>query len=165
AQESFRFVSNRFTEIFTRLSPDNTLSIQLTNEYDIIFTYNTERGRGQVLLPSGGQQSVASLALRLAVNQALRALSPRFKDSTLLLDEPTIGLSRELVGRLKSLLSELNEKQRAHIIVVTHDEELLDAGSTRIRLALREGATTVSYEGEVDEEYMEFVRRILEKPV
>jgi len=118
-----------------------------------------------VLLPSGGQQSVASLALRLAVNQALRALSPRFKDSTLLLDEPTIGLSRELVGRLKSLLNELNEKQRAHIIVVTHDEELLDAGSTRIRLALREGATTVSYEGEVDEEYMEFVRKILEKPV
>jgi exonuclease SbcC len=165
AQESFRFVSNRFTEIFSRLSPDNTLSIQLTNDYDIIFTYNTERGRGQVLLPSGGQQSVASLALRLAVNQALRALSPRFKDSTLLLDEPTIGLSRELVGRLKSLLSELNEKQRAHIIVVTHDEELLDAGSTRIRLALREGATTVSYEGEVDEEYMEFVRKILEKPV
>lgn len=165
AQESFRFVSNRFTEIFSRLSPDNTLSIQLTNDYDIIFTYNTERGRGQVLLPSGGQQSVASLALRLAVNQALRALSPRFKDSTLLLDEPTIGLSRELVGRLKSLLSELNEKQRAHIIVVTHDEELLDAGSTRIRLALREGATTVSYEGEIDEEYMEFVRKILEKPV
>jgi exonuclease SbcC len=165
AQEAFRFVSTRFAELFSSLSPDNTLSIELSNDYDIIFIYNTERGRGQVLLPSGGQQSVASLALRLAVNQALRALSPRFKDSTLLLDEPTIGLSRELVGRLKSLLSELNEKQKAHIIVVTHDEELLDAGSTRIRLALRGGATTVTYEGEIDEEYMEFVQRILEKPV
>jgi exonuclease SbcC len=165
AQEAFRFVSTRFAELFSSLSPDNTLSIELSNDYDIIFIYNTERGRGQVLLPSGGQQSVASLALRLAVNQALRALSPRFKDSTLLLDEPTIGLSRELVGRLKNLLSELNEKQRAHIIVVTHDEELLDAGSTRIRLALRGGATTVTYEGEIDEEYMEFVQRILEKPV
>jgi ABC-type lipoprotein export system ATPase subunit len=59
----------------------------------------------------------------------------------------------------------LNKRQKAHIIVVTHDEELLDTGSTRIRLALREGATTVSYEGEIDEEYKEFVRRILENPL
>ncbi|MGC9012384.1 AAA family ATPase [Thermogladius sp.] len=164
AQETFRFVSESFTTIYAMLAPDKSLSIELGRDYEIRFYYATEKGRGLVVLPSGGQQSVASLALRLAVNQALRAISPRLKDSTLLLDEPTIGLSRELVARLRDLLNKLDEEQKAHIVVVTHDADLLEAGSTRVRLALRDGATQVSYEGELDEGYRAFVESLLERP-
>ncbi|MGC9182166.1 AAA family ATPase [Thermogladius sp.] len=164
AQETFRFVSESFTTIFTMLAPDKALSIELGRDYEIRFYYATEKGRGPVVLPSGGQQSVASLALRLAVNQALRAISPRLKDSTLLLDEPTIGLSRELVARLRELLNKLDEEQKAHIVVVTHDTDLLEAGSTRVRLVLRDGATQVSYEGELDESYRAFIESLLERP-
>ncbi|WP_440059667.1 AAA family ATPase [Thermogladius sp. 4427co] len=164
AQESFGFIRERFREILLKLAPDQPLNVELTRDYDIKFYFQTEKGVGEIRLPSGGQGSFVSLALRLAINLALRSMSFKFKDSTLLLDEPTTGLSREMVSRLKELLKILNERYKVHIIVVTHDEELLEAGSTRIRLAIRNNTTSVSYEGDFNKEYYELVSRILENP-
>ncbi|MEM1864577.1 MAG: SMC family ATPase, partial [Desulfurococcaceae archaeon] len=76
-----------------------------------------------------------------------RQYSPMLKKAVLILDEPTTGFSRELVDRLKSVLREIGRLE-GQVIIVTHDDSLIEAGDCKIRLRLdqRNHETIISYE-------------------
>jgi len=81
----------------------------------------------------------------------------------LILDEPTTGFSPDVVKRLKQLLKEIGGVE-GQAIVVTHDEELVEAGDCKIRFTLDpvEHKTIIEYEEcAMTPEYRELVEKIL----
>ncbi|MEM4486133.1 MAG: AAA family ATPase [Zestosphaera sp.] len=86
--------------------------------------------------PSGAQITALALAYRLALNNVVRSVNKKLEDAPLILDEPTLGFDSEHVTYLAELLEGLKGLRNGgvQVIVVTHAEELLNAGDCRIRL-------------------------------
>lgn len=101
--------------------------------------------RAEIMQPSGGQVTAASLAYRLALNTVARVLIRNLKESVIMMDEPTYGFSPERVEALKNLLKAIGAPQ---IIVVTHDRNLMDIADCKIKLDLdaTTRTTKVTYE-------------------
>lgn len=69
---------------------------------------------------SGGERTSVALAYRLALSQMVQ----RFAEggpSSLILDEPTDGFSKEQLGKVREILDELANPQ---VIIVSHEREL-----------------------------------------
>jgi exonuclease SbcC len=171
AHEKF---SEYFHEYFARLLEDHELVEASVRDFK-----PSVRVRASSLLereisqPSGAQLTALGLAYRLALNRVVRDLSRELKDSVLIMDEPTLGFSPERVEKLRELIEFIgSDSGRAQVILVTHDEKLLEVGDCRIRLSINnsKNETLVDYEECVmkDEDldfqqYKNFIYSILSK--
>ncbi len=79
---------------------------------------------------SGGEKVGVSLALKLALVKMLS----RGKVSVLILDEPTVNLDEERKRRLKEILLRAVGPTLHQLIVVTHDQEVLDVAEHLCRV-------------------------------
>lgn len=145
------------------LAPDQPLELVVTDDFGLEGKIKIGRTAFRINSPSGGQNIAISLAYRLALNQLVRTRSRTLRKGVLILDEPTTGFSRELVSRLRDLLR-LMSGVEGQVIVVTHDETLIDAGDCKIKLSRDpvDHQTSIEYdECHFDENYKEMVERLL----
>ena len=70
---------------------------------------------------SGGEKTSIALAYRLTLNSMMRKETDSLKSNLLILDEPTDGLSKYQLSKVRTLLEDLNSQQ---IILVSHEKEL-----------------------------------------
>ncbi|MFZ8783503.1 MAG: AAA family ATPase, partial [Desulfurococcaceae archaeon] len=78
---------------------------------------------------SGGERVAVAIALRLALAELAMGKSP----TVLILDEPTVHLDDERRTQVFSIIGELSKSLR-QVIVVTHDEKVVDIADTVIRV-------------------------------
>lgn len=110
------------------------------NEKNGIYAYTENGQKLSINMLSGGERVSIALALRLAIAKSL------MKDvGFLILDEPTVNLDeyrkRELIDIIRSTVEVVPQ-----IIVVTHDEELLQAADYVLRLEKRGDSSKVTEE-------------------
>jgi len=116
----------------------------------------------EVRQPSGAEEVALALALRLAVNKAVRRFNPSLQRLPLLLDEPTYGFSETRVKNLAETLKKILSSEGIQVIIATHDEKLKGIAGHRITLSrLPTTATRVEYETDLDEEYIRSVEAAL----
>jgi exonuclease SbcC len=152
-----------FYEYLNRLLRDQPLEVVVTDDFGLVRKIKVGTKSYEVSSLSGGQNIAISLAYRLALNRVVREYSPSLKRSVLILDEPTTGFSPDVVKRLKQLLKEISGVE-SQAIIVTHDEELVEAGDCKIRFTLDpvEHKTNIEYEEcAMTPEYRELVEKIL----
>ncbi len=106
--------------------------IELDESYDLL-VYQKD---GEFLNPrqlSGGERALFNLSLRSAIYRLLiegsRGVIPM---PPLILDEPTVFLDEGHVGKLSDLIESMQNIGVEQILIVSHDEELLDAGGSVI---------------------------------
>ena len=78
---------------------------------------------------SGGEKVAVAIALRLALAELAMGKSP----TVLILDEPTVYLDDERRTQVFSIIGELSKSLR-QVIIVTHDEKVVDIADTVIRV-------------------------------
>ncbi|BCU69230.1 AAA family ATPase [Stygiolobus caldivivus] len=107
------------------------------NKVSSIIVFNDKGEEVSVNALSGGERTSIALALRLAIARSLMKGA-----GILILDEPTVNLDeyrkRELIDIIRSSLEIVNQ-----IILVTHDEELMEAGDYVLKLEKRGGISKV----------------------
>ncbi len=112
--------SSLFSEWFSQIIDDDTISVSLDNDFTPIIEQNGYES--EVLSLSGGEKTAVALAYRLAlhhvVNEFIGTINTR---DILILDEPTDGFSEYQLDQLKELLSNINVEQ---IILVSHESKL-----------------------------------------
>jgi len=69
---------------------------------------------------SGGERTSVALAYRLALSQMVQKFAEA-GPSSLILDEPTDGFSKEQLGKMREILDEMANPQ---VIIVSHEREL-----------------------------------------
>lgn len=152
-----------FYEYVSTLIPDQPVEVVVRDDFSVVQKIKIGRSTYDVSSLSGGQSIAISLAYRLALNQVVRRYSPTLRKSVLILDEPTTGFSRELVSRLRDLLKSVGGAE-GQVLVVTHDETLIEAGDCKIKLSLDpvEHKTVIEYEEcGLGEDYRKLVESIL----
>ncbi|MEM0474367.1 MAG: AAA family ATPase [Zestosphaera sp.] len=171
AHERFR---EYFQEYFVKLLEDQELVEASVSDFRPALRVRAGvAGEREISQPSGAQLIALGLAYRLALNRVVRDLNKELRDSVLIMDEPTLGFSPERVEKLRELIESIgSDLGEAQVILVTHDEKLLEAGDCRIRLSIDRlrNETLVDYEecfmkGEsIDfQNYKSFVSSMLSK--
>ena len=98
---------------------DKTEKLRRLEEVMDLFPVLYEKRRDKARAMSGGEQQM------LAIGRGLMA-----KPTTLLLDEPTLGLSPIIVKEMFAKIVEINEKRKTSIMVVEHNiRSILDVAS------------------------------------
>ena len=101
--------------------------IELDGEYDLT-VYQKD---GTPLSPdqlSGGERALFNLSLRCAIYRLLsEGIEGAAPTPPLILDEPTVFLDSGHVSRLVHLVEEMRGFGVRQILIVSHDEELVDA--------------------------------------
>jgi exonuclease SbcC len=69
---------------------------------------------------SGGERTSVALAYRLALSQMVQKFAEA-GPSSLILDEPTDGFSKEQLGKVREILDEIGNPQ---VVIVSHEREL-----------------------------------------
>lgn len=152
-----------FYEYISKLMYDQPIEVIVSDDFNVVEKVRVGRTTYAVPSLSGGQNIAVSLAYRLALNTTVRQYSPALQRSVLILDEPTTGFSNELVKRLRDLLRKLSGLE-GQILVVTHDDTLIEAGDCKIALSLDliEHRTNVEYtECNIQDSYKKIVEDIL----
>lgn len=128
-------------ELFDLLyQTDSYARFDLSDSYELTVYEKS----GETLDPtdlSGGERALFNLALRCAIYQLLtEGLSGQAPLPPLILDEPTVYLDDQHVNELSALITRMRELGVDQIIVVSHQEELVDAADERIEI--RQDSTT-----------------------
>jgi exonuclease SbcC len=118
-------------EIFAFMYTNNAYSrIQLDSDYELT-VYEKDGTSLEPKLLSGGERAIFNLVLRCAI---YRLLSKGLDGGTynnemppLILDEPTVFLDRGHVHQLIKLIDLMRETGAGQIIIVSHDETLIDS--------------------------------------
>lgn len=118
-------------EIFMLMYTNNAYShIRLDNDYELT-VYEKDGTPLEPRLLSGGERAIFNLVLRCAVYKLLsKGLEGGAYDNEmppLILDEPTVFLDRGHVGQLIKLIDLMRETGSGQIIIVSHDETLIDS--------------------------------------
>lgn len=142
--------SEYFQEYFVRLLEDQELVEASVRDFKPSVKVRGSFLREQeISQPSGAQLTALGLAYRLALNRVVRDLNKELRDSVLIMDEPTLGFSPERIEKLRDLIESIrSDLGEAQVILVTHDERLLEVGDCRIRLSVdhSRNETLVDYE-------------------
>ncbi len=118
-------------EIFSFMYTNNAYSrIQLDGDYELT-VYEKDGTSLEPKLLSGGERAIFNLVLRCAIYRLLsRGLDGgAFNNEMppLILDEPTVFLDRGHVHQLIKLIDLMRETGAGQIIIVSHDETLIDS--------------------------------------
>jgi exonuclease SbcC len=133
-------------EMFNLMSIDNAYShVLLDNDYNIqVFQKD-----GTALDPkqlSGGERAILNIVFRCAIYRLLaHGFSSESSEALppIVMDEPTTFLDREHVKQLIQLLDTMKSLGVNQIIVVTHDDTLIDAADTVYRVE-KDSTTNIS---------------------
>lgn len=124
------------------------------NPYRLVLKFESRRNRseadlllqdadGNLLSPmdsvGGGVVDVAALALRIAL-WSLKRPRPR---AVMIMDEPLRFLSADLQGRASLMLKEISEKLGIQFIIVTHEDNLLEAADKVFQVGIKGGVSHV----------------------
>ena len=106
--------------------------IELDGEYELTVFQKD----GTPLAPeqlSGGERALFNLSLRCAIYRLLsEGIEGAAPTPPLILDEPTVFLDSGHVSRLVELIKQMQEFGVRQILVVSHDEELVDAADALV---------------------------------
>jgi DNA repair protein SbcC/Rad50 len=89
---------------------------------------------------SGGERTSVALAYRLALSQMVQKFAEA-GPSSLILDEPTDGFSKEQLGKVREILDEMANPQ---VIIVSHERELESFADQIYRVAKVEGESRIT---------------------
>jgi DNA repair protein SbcC/Rad50 len=89
---------------------------------------------------SGGERTSVALAYRLALSQMVQKYAEA-GPSSLILDEPTDGFSKEQLGRMREILDELANPQ---VIIVSHERELESFADQIYRVVRVDGESKIT---------------------
>ncbi|WP_049925766.1 DNA double-strand break repair ATPase Rad50 [Halopiger goleimassiliensis] len=113
---------------------DSYASIELDGDYRLT-VYQKD---GEALEPeqlSGGERALFNLSLRCAIYRLLaEGVEGTAPMPPLILDEPTVFLDSGHVTQLVSLVESMRELGVEQIVVVSHDEELVGAADSLVRV-------------------------------
>ncbi|MXR41224.1 DNA double-strand break repair ATPase Rad50 [Halobaculum sp. WSA2] len=108
--------------------------IELDGEYELT-VYQKD---GEPLDPeqlSGGERALFNLSLRCAIYRLLaEGIEGAAPTPPLILDEPTVFLDSGHVSRLADLIDEMRGFGVRQILIVSHDDELVDAADELVRV-------------------------------
>ena len=138
--QAFNTVNEHYERIFGILFPGGEGRLELSDSDDILNSgvdiYARPAGKKvkRLSLLSGGERSLASLALLIAIFMA--SPSPFYA-----LDEVEAALDDRNLGRVLTVLQELGE--RSQLIVVTHQKRTMQIAQTLYGVSMRNGVSTV----------------------
>ena len=129
------------------------LSAVFEDPYEFVIDFVQKRGRTEAKLlfklgenmidplmaSGGGPVDIAAFALRIAM---WNIKHPRTRP-IIILDEPFKFLSRDLQPKAGLMLSEISKKLGIQIIMVTHNEDLIDSADKVIRIKIFKGVSKV----------------------
>ena len=138
--QAFNTVNEHYERIFGILFPGGEGRLELSDPDDILNSgvdiYARPAGKKvkRLSLLSGGERSLASLALLIAIFMA--SPSPFYA-----LDEVEAALDDRNLGRVLTVLQELGE--RSQLIVITHQKRTMQIAQTLYGVSMRNGVSTV----------------------
>jgi len=113
---------------------DSYARIELSGDYELT-VYQKD---GEALEPdqlSGGERALFNLSLRCAIYRLLaEGIEGEAPLPPLILDEPTVFLDSGHVSQLVELVESMRRLGVEQIVVVSHDEELVDAADDVVRV-------------------------------
>ncbi len=127
-----------FQKLFGLLVEDPTKEARVDEEFTPIMEQDGYEQEINYL--SGGEKNSVALAYRLALNALVRKVSTSMKSNLLILDEPTDGFSKEQLGKVRDILSEL---QCPQIIIVSHEKELESFADQIFRVTKSQGESKI----------------------
>ncbi len=127
-----------FQKLFGLLVEDPTKEARVDEEFTPIMEQDGYEQEVNYL--SGGEKNSVALAYRLALNTLVRKVSTSMKSNLLILDEPTDGFSKEQLGKVRDMLSELECPQ---IIIVSHEKELESFADQIFRVTKSQGESKI----------------------
>lgn len=136
----FTEVKNNYEVIFPRLFPGGEGTLVLTDPTNLLDTGIEVHARPagkkvkRLSLLSGGERSLASLALLIAIFMARPA--PFY-----VLDEVEAALDDRNLSRLLDILKELS--QQSQLVMVTHKTRTMEAAEVLYGIAMHDGVSTV----------------------
>jgi len=89
---------------------------------------------------SGGEKTSLALAYRLSLNTIVQKVSAGIKSNILILDEPTDGLSKEQLFKIRDILDELKCPQ---VVIVSHERELESFADQVMRVEKKDGVSQI----------------------
>jgi exonuclease SbcC len=89
---------------------------------------------------SGGERTSVALAYRLALSQMVQKYAEA-GPSSLILDEPTDGFSKEQLGKVREILDEMANPQ---VVIVSHERELESMADQIFRVSKVGGESTIT---------------------
>ncbi|MGB9938746.1 DNA double-strand break repair ATPase Rad50 [Methanosarcina sp.] len=123
-------LSTLLNEMFSFMYANNAYShIELDPEYNLM-VYRKDGTPLEPKLLSGGERAIFNLVLRCAIYRLLAlGFSGDRVDGLppMILDEPTVFLDRGHIGQLLKLIDLMRSNGVGQIIVVSHDESLIDS--------------------------------------
>ena len=133
-----------------------TLALQTVfpEPYIFIVRFTQKRGRTEATMlveregmeidpyeaSGGGVIDVIAFALRLC----LWKLKAKRTRGTMILDEPFRFISRDLQLNVGKMISEVSKKLKLQLIIVSHEEELIDNADKVFQVRIRDGVSTVN---------------------
>ncbi|MEZ0289704.1 MAG: AAA family ATPase, partial [Sulfolobales archaeon] len=111
--------------------------IKIDNEFGFTVVYASGVERPIENL-SGGEKTILSIALRLALARVLTGRIPRF----MILDEPTQNLDPDMRVMIFDIIKRISGAMD-QVIVITHDEEIADRADRLIRVVNEGGVSRV----------------------
>ncbi len=127
-----------FKKWFSLLVESQDLVVAAGEQFEPLVEINGYEHSYQTL--SGGEKSALALAYRLALNALVKSVSASMQENLLILDEPTDGFSKEQLGRMRSVLNELNCKQ---VLLVSHERELEAFADKVFKVEKKDGVSAV----------------------
>ncbi len=122
---------------FNEILDDPAKHAQLDDKFAPVISTSSDVTRVDDL--SGGERTSVALAYRLAFNTMIKE-QLGLESNLLVLDEPTMGFSREQLTRLKDVLEKTNADQ---IIIVSHENEIANLAEIEYIVSKEDGVSQV----------------------
>jgi exonuclease SbcC len=144
-------------ETFELVYENDTYSrIELDGEYRLT-VYQKDGAELDPDQLSGGERALFNLSLRCAIYRLLaEGIEGAAPMPPLILDEPTVFLDSGHVTQLVELIESMRDRGVEQILVVSHDDELVDAADDLV--TVRKDSTTnrsTVKRGQLDEQVLE----------
>ena len=128
--DSIKLINKYTNQIFTELYENSTyVRIVIEEDYKI----QLQNSDGSSITPkmaSGGEGAIINIALRAGVYRAIVDLNGKTQLPPVILDEPTTFLDETHVNKLTKLINKLNEWDVPQVIIVSHNQSLIDKADT-----------------------------------
>lgn len=120
-----------FQRFFEEIRREGEYIVSINQDYEPV-AYTKSGEEVPISNLSGGERTSVALSYRLALANIAAQISGIQRSELLILDEPTVGFDKEDIRTLPEVLRNL--KTIPQIIIVTHEDELKDAGDYKFEI-------------------------------